>query len=723
MFSFCFLLRGDRGLKILHLNYLIPRYIRMALAHYLTLILVLLFPLSASAMDKVRLQLKWQPQFQFAGYYAAEAQGYYEEAGLEVEIIANQPGVDPVQQVLQGKAEFGVGTTDLLLLRERGEPVVVLSVIFQHSSLAIVTLKRDGLQSIHDLSGSSIMIEPGSSELYAYLHKEGISANEFTLLPHSYHVKDLLTGDVDAMSTYVTDEPFELITAGQEYLLYSPRSTGIDFYGDNLFTTESQIRQKPERVKAFREASLKGWEYAMKHTEELVQLIYSKYSKRHSLEHLRFEAHQMAPLLQTHLVKIGHMHPGRWQHIAETYAELGMMDAGFDFDGFLYEPDSPSHNLRWLFVLVGVTTLMLIFLSTISIYIYRINTRLRHDAAERKQAGQQIQELVRQLEIEKDYAEKTAMTDSLTELPNRRCFDETLLSEFYRSKRSGAPLSLIMIDVDHFKKFNDSFGHLAGDECLRNVATTIKNIVMRTPDIAARFGGEEFVVLLPETDRPGSAIVAEQIRKGVEELALSAPATNTVKRVTVSLGVVTVFTAGVSSPEEIVSLADEALYFAKEGGRNRVEVRIYDSEPDNNLLAGRSRFVQLVWQVSYECGNATIDKQHKDLFGTANKLLSAVISRQPKYQCISLIDDLLADIVNHFNAEEAIFKAADYPFSEDHYRCHSDLVVRATALADKYGSNELSLGELFSFIAYDVVAQHIFTEDRKYIPYIVKRKD
>ena len=176
----------------------------MALAHYLTLTLVLLFPLSATAMDKVRLQLKWQPQFQFAGYYAAEAQGYYKEAGIE-----------------------------------------------------------------------------------------------FTLLPHGYHVKDLLTGDVDAMSTYVTDEPFELITAGQEYLLYSPRSTGIDFYGDNLFTTESQIRQKPERVKAFREASLKGWEYAMKHTEELVQLIYSKYSKRHSLEHLRFEAHQMAPLLQT----------------------------------------------------------------------------------------------------------------------------------------------------------------------------------------------------------------------------------------------------------------------------------------------------------------------------------------------------------------------------------------------------------------------------------------
>ena len=365
------------------------RYVCLCLAIFL----ILLYPLSAAAADKVRLQLKWRHQFQFAGYYAAQARGYYQAAGLDVEIISGQPGEDTVQNVLQGKAEFGVSATDLLLLREQGAPVVALAVIFQHSPLALMTLRRSGLQSIHDLAGRKVMIEPDSSELYAYLRKEGISSCKFTLLPHGFQTKDLLAGNVDAMSTYVTDEPFELSKAGQEYLLYSPRAVGIDFYGDNLFTTESQLKLNPEMVNAFREASLKGWEYAMQNPEELIQLIYSRYSQRHSIEHLRFEASQMAPLLQTALVQIGHMNPGRWRHIAETYAELGMMKPDFNLKGFLYDPNPPPLDLRWLYVFMGVATMTIAIVSTLAVYIYRINVRLRQGVAERKQAEEEKAEL------------------------------------------------------------------------------------------------------------------------------------------------------------------------------------------------------------------------------------------------------------------------------------------------------------------------------------------
>ena len=315
-----------------------PRYrfpdlgvcIRLAICSLLLGILCL--PVQA-ANEKVRLQLKWQHQFQFAGYYAAKEKGYYRDAGLDVEIIPSQPGSDPVQRVLQGRAEFGVGSTELLLLREKGVPLVVLAVIFQHSPLALMTLKTDGLQSIHDLAGRRVMIEPGSSELYAYLNKEGISSDKFTLLTHDFHTEQLLSGSVYAMSSYVTDEPFAVSQAGKAYVLYSPRSAGIDFYGDNLFTTEGLLKSKPEMVKSFRKASLQGWDYAMLHQEELVQLIYSRYSQRHSLEHLRFEARQMVPLLQVLLVEIGYMNPGRWRHIVEVYAELGMMKAGFRLQG------------------------------------------------------------------------------------------------------------------------------------------------------------------------------------------------------------------------------------------------------------------------------------------------------------------------------------------------------------------------------------------------------
>ena len=127
-------------------------------------------------------------------------------------------------------------------------------------------------------------------------------------------------------------------------------------------------------------------------------------------------------------------------------------------------------------------------------------------------------------------------------------------------KRSGSTLSLIMLDVDHFKKFNDSYGHLAGDDCLRQIGTTLKTIIARAPDIVARYGGEEFVVILPETVALGAEALAERIRKAIEALAIPHSASETAEYVTVSLGVVTVHTTGLTAPEQVVALADEALY-------------------------------------------------------------------------------------------------------------------------------------------------------------------
>ena len=194
------------------------------------------------------------------------------------------------------------------------------------------------------------------------------------------------------------------------------------------------------------------------------------------------------------------------------------------------------------------------------------------DVTERKQAENQIKELVRQLEIEKNIAQLNSITDSLTGLSNRRYLDEALRTEFFRLKRAGAQLSLIMLDVDYFKKFNDSYGHLAGDDCLRQIGAALKAIVSRVPDIVARYGGEEFLVILPETDGKGAADLAEQIRKAVEELKIPNKASDIAEYVTISLGVVTAYTTGLSSPEQLVALADEAMYRAKQAGRNRIEV-------------------------------------------------------------------------------------------------------------------------------------------------------
>ena len=194
------------------------------------------------------------------------------------------------------------------------------------------------------------------------------------------------------------------------------------------------------------------------------------------------------------------------------------------------------------------------------------------DITERKLAEQHIQELVQQLEIERNAAQFDSITDSLTGLANRRYFDKALSIEFKRLKRSKSALSVIMLDVDYFGKFNDRYGHLAGDDCLRQIGNALKNIVGRVYDIVARYGGEEFVVILPETKSNGAVTLAKRIQKAIEELAIPHSASDIAEYVTVSLGVVTVCTTDLISPEQVVLLADEALYCAKKGGRNRIVV-------------------------------------------------------------------------------------------------------------------------------------------------------
>ncbi len=331
--------------------------------------------------DRVTLQLKWKHQFQFAGYYAAEAQGYYRAAGLEVVLREAEPNHDPVGEVIAGRAEFGVGTSELVLLRSRGQPVVVLAAIFQHSPLVLLTKRGAGANDIQALAGQPIMIEPQSAELFAYFKYEGVDAAKLRVRPHSFDVADLLSGKVAAMSAYSTDEPFQVRAAGVEPVVFTPRASGIDFYGDNLFTTETQIREHPARVRAFREASLRGWDYALAHPDEIIDLIEHTYGTRKTAAHLRFEAAQTALLMHPGLIEVGHMNPGRWRHIADTYAEFGMMPRDYPLTGFLYEPN-PRPDLRWLYWSLGGVSALALAVLAWALPLQRFNRRLR--ASERQ---------------------------------------------------------------------------------------------------------------------------------------------------------------------------------------------------------------------------------------------------------------------------------------------------------------------------------------------------
>ena len=338
---------------------------------------------TGAALDHVTLQLKWKHQFQFAGYYAAVAQGYYREAGLEVNLREAEPEHDPVEEVLAGRAEFGVGTSELLLLRGKGRPVVALAVIYQHSPLVLLARKSAGAGDLQALAAQPVMIEPQSAELLAYFKDEGVDPAKLHLVPHTFDVRDLINGRVAAMSAYATDEPFQLRQAGVDYLTFTPRAGGIDFYGDNLFTTEGEIRAHPGRVAAFRQASLRGWEYALAHPEEIADLILRDHGQRKTREALLFEAQQTAQLMHPELIEVGHMNPGRWQHIADTYTEFGMLPAGFSLKGFLYDAN-PQSDYRWAYWTLGIVSLVAVAALGWALPLLWLNRRLRRskDSAE-----------------------------------------------------------------------------------------------------------------------------------------------------------------------------------------------------------------------------------------------------------------------------------------------------------------------------------------------------
>jgi len=184
------------------------------------------------------------------------------------------------------------------------------------------------------------------------------------------------------------------------------------------------------------------------------------------------------------------------------------------------------------------------------------------DITERKQAE----------EILTNQAQKDrlmAATDGLTQVANRRCFDERLQSEWHRLMQGKQQLSLIMLDVDYFKRYNDCYGHQAGDICLVKVASSAAQAVKRSSDVFARYGGEEFAAILPNTDAAGAIAVAESMRQAIRDLAIPHEQSDVSAIVTVSMGIATVIPSLGTSPDELVAKADRALYDAKRQGRDR----------------------------------------------------------------------------------------------------------------------------------------------------------
>ncbi len=316
-----------------HFRYLYCRYF---------ILFSVIFVSPVWALESVTLTLKWKHQFQFAGYYMAKEKGYYRDAGFDVDIKPRNPQQSLLEPVLSKSAEFGISDSAIVLSYLNDQPVVVLSAIFQHSPLVFLTRKEDNIFSPFELVGKKVMFQRGMDDasLSAMFNQLNISNQDYTLVKQNFDPLALLHSDIDAMSAYISNQPFLYQQQDVPIRIIDPTNYGIDFYGDVLFAHQDYVKQFPQRADAFRQASIKGWQYALNHMDEAIELILTQYNSQKSRAHLQFEAEKTRAMISPDYVPVGTIHLQRFEKIATIYRDLKMADSNkmltkFTLDDYL----------------------------------------------------------------------------------------------------------------------------------------------------------------------------------------------------------------------------------------------------------------------------------------------------------------------------------------------------------------------------------------------------
>lgn len=315
-----------------------------------------------------------------------------------------------------------------------------------------------------------------------------------------------------------------------------------------------------------------------------------------------------------------------------------------------------------------------------------------------EQANKELLMLNEQLKEKNEKLLKSAITDELTGVYNRKFFEKRVVEEMEIADRANEKISLIIFDLDRFKLVNDNFGHQFGDEVLKRT-TQIAGDLIRKTDFLNRVGGEEFAIILPNTNKTQAVFVAEKVRKALEDNKHFK-----VGQVTGSFGVAERMKA--ESLRSWYKRADNALYQAKNTGRNRV----VDSDKIDIPLVS----LQVQWRQEWNCGNDEIDEQHDKILQIANDLITKIYAGASHNECMDMIKLFLEYVVNHFATEERILMEIEYDGLIAHIKKHEYLTNKAIYLKECYEKKELQPAAFLSFIIDEVVVEHLTKEDTKF---------
>lgn len=357
--------------------------------------LILVFIVTATSIfaDNIKLQLKWFSSFQFAGYYMALEKGFYKEAGLDVTILERNPQKNNIEQVINGESQYGVADSAILLYRAEGKPVQIMASIFQHSPLIFIAHKDSGIVSPYEMKGKKVSYQKGIDDapLLATLEDANIKATDYTYVPLDFTSQAFMDHKVDVMSAYLSDQPYLMKENNIPITIINPLNYGIDFYGDNLFATEKELSENPDRAKRFLEASLRGWHYALANRDETIAVLRDKYNAQRSVEHLKSEADIMEKMIMPSMIDLGYTNPERFTRIGEIYRSLNKVNkADIDraLNGLIWNPyEKHKIDARYLYI----SLVLLVSIILIAIMLVFISRKLQKMVIKRTRALEEQQ--------------------------------------------------------------------------------------------------------------------------------------------------------------------------------------------------------------------------------------------------------------------------------------------------------------------------------------------